>query len=676
MSTPTELVLGRYRALRRLAVGGMGEVFLGEDLDGTRVVLKTMLPELAADRGFVTQFLEEAKLCARLEHPNIVRQLAQGWWSGAPILVLEYVRGRTVAQLIRKMSGLGVPLPLEVVAQLGADAARGLAAAHRAVDDAGQPLHIVHRDVSPQNLMVGLDGRVRVLDFGIALSTERSVRTTTGVVRGKAAYLSPEQIRRSGVTSSADQFALGVVLWEAATGQRLFRGEGDALFLEVLERPIPLPSSAGGPGELDAVVSRMLERDLALRFPSLDAVAERLEALAGEGGRQAVAALMARLGEDDLDVRADSPIVVSSGAETRTAQVLPEGLPSPSPAATVTRLAGLVAAALVAWAGGVAAGGRFEDVAIDALLRWRGPIPVSDEVVHVDIDDEAIQTFGRWPWSRALQARLVTAIAQARPRAAVFDLVWCDPSTPEDDEALRVALAGVEHRVLPSIFEARVGWLHPLPALQAGSTRAHNLVEIDDDGRWRRVSAELDAGTPLPHLSLALSRLLERPEPRPAADGRLRVNWPGQWSESFTHVPAGALLRGEGGAALSGKTVVMAVTAWGHADRRSTAWEREVPSPFVHSSLLSAAWTGRQLRDGSPTLQAAVLGSLLVVVLLLGWRRGASWAAGAAGVALLAWSSVSALAFSRDLVLWTARPALALLGLVVVFGVEALRVRR
>lgn len=264
-----ELILNRYRLGARLAAGGMGEIHLAQAPDGKTVVIKALLPHLAHDAQMVAQFLDEAKLAARLRHPNLVQAHEFGPWNGTWVLAMEHIDGLDLGQLLKRCWKQGLAIPWQVAAAIACDAALGLHFAHELSDARGTRLDLIHRDISPQNILVGRDGRARVLDFGIAASVDKSTRTATGVVKGKLAYMAPEQARSEALTAGVDQFALGLVLWELLTGRRAFSGADDlALLKQALTGEVPRPStlSTAIPPAVEAVVMRMLRPLPAERF--------------------------------------------------------------------------------------------------------------------------------------------------------------------------------------------------------------------------------------------------------------------------------------------------------------------------------------------------------------------------------------------------------------------------
>jgi serine/threonine protein kinase len=225
-------------------------------------------------------FLDEARICARIRHPNVVPTLDVFARNGELFLVMEYVEGESVAQLLRASQSKGQIPPPSIVASIVSGMLHGLHAAHEAKSDRGEPLDIVHRDVSPQNVLVGTDGSARVVDFGVAKALGRLHTTREGAVKGKLAYMAPEQIEGATVTRSADLFAAAAVLWEALTTQRLFQAENEARRMHmILHEPVRLPSEIAPniPAELDAVVIRGLERKSSERYASALEMAEALE---------------------------------------------------------------------------------------------------------------------------------------------------------------------------------------------------------------------------------------------------------------------------------------------------------------------------------------------------------------------------------------------------------------
>jgi serine/threonine protein kinase len=286
MAPPSPEIVGRYAIYGKIAAGGMASVHFGRLLGGAgfsrTVAIKRLHPHLAEDPEFRSTMIDEARLAARIHHPNVVPTLDVVASDGALLLVMEYVRGESLARLMKIEVARGGRVPLPIASAIAIGALHGLHAAHEARSDRGTALGIVHRDVSPQNILVGIDGMPRVIDFGVAKAAGRLQTTQEGVIKGKIAYMAPEQLAASPVTRAADVYAMGVVLWELLAGQRLFVGDNNvALFGSVLAGAKDPPSrhSPNLPAALDALVMKALARDAADRFESAVEMAEMLTRL-------------------------------------------------------------------------------------------------------------------------------------------------------------------------------------------------------------------------------------------------------------------------------------------------------------------------------------------------------------------------------------------------------------
>ncbi len=325
-------VLGRYRLVRRLARGGMATVYqaelLGEHGFAKTVAIKTIHPNMANDARFLEMFLAEARIASRIAHPNVCAITDFGMDEGSPYLVMEYLDGFSLASILARRRG---PIPPDVAARIVADAARGLDAAHAMHDENGRLLGVVHRDVSPQNLFLLRSGVAKVLDFGIAKATHLGGNTAVGTLKGKMSYMAPEQLHGLSVDRRVDVWALGVVLWEATVGKRLFGGTdpGD-IAAGVLGGTIARPASivAGYPEALSDVVMAALSRNPAKRTATSAALADALErylySLGRPCGPSQVSAWLASSGSEESmhdDVRTEP-----SGATTSTTRTVP-GVP-------------------------------------------------------------------------------------------------------------------------------------------------------------------------------------------------------------------------------------------------------------------------------------------------------------------------------------------------------------
>lgn len=287
-TTAGELVAAsRFRIIRRLGVGGMAEVFLaqarGIESFEKAVVLKRILPHLAAEGRFIRMFLEEARLAATLHHLNIAQVFEIGRTDDTYFYTMEYIDGVDLAALLRVVRARSMQVPLEAAVAIAIGVAAGLHYAHEKQDPAGRPLGLVHRDVSPSNVMVARDGGVKLLDFGIAKAADSRLDTRPGEIKGKVPYMSPEQCRCEPVDRRTDVFSLGLVLYELTTGERLLAGSSDAEVLRVLDRdalPLAPLERAGYPPELRAIVLRALQKDPAERYATARELQLDLEAFA------------------------------------------------------------------------------------------------------------------------------------------------------------------------------------------------------------------------------------------------------------------------------------------------------------------------------------------------------------------------------------------------------------
>jgi serine/threonine protein kinase len=284
VATKVGAVANTYQVITKLAAGGMAEIFLARGITSTGVerycVLKRMLPERTGDPRFVQMFVDEARLALLLQHPNIAAGYDIGTLDDLYFYTMEYVHGATVRSLLQRARELDLPVPLACVLTIIAGAAAGLHHAHERLANDGRPLGIVHRDVSHSNLMVSYEGSVKLIDFGVAKASDRSVQTVSGTVKGKITYLSPEQCRGERVDRRSDLFSLGIVMWEMLTRARLYRRSTvfESMTAIVYDEPPP-PSSRRDdiPREVDAIVLRLLAKSVANRFQTAAEVIEAIE---------------------------------------------------------------------------------------------------------------------------------------------------------------------------------------------------------------------------------------------------------------------------------------------------------------------------------------------------------------------------------------------------------------
>ncbi len=301
--------LGNYELLVELAAGGAATVgiaiYRGAAGFERLVVIKRMHRALTKDPEFTAMLMDEARLASSIRHPNVVAVIDVVRVEDEVILVMDYVDSVALSQLLKTAQRTGRPVPLPIVSRIVRDALVGLHDAHEAVDIRRQPLGIVHRDVSPQNVIVGVDGSSRVIDFGIAKARSRIARTRAGIIKGKCGYMSPEQVDGLEVDRRCDVFAAGIVLWEAITGTRLFRGEDEFDEMRrVMRAPIPQPSSlvACSP-DVDALLGHALARRTDERFQTTLAFARALEHAIPPASPAAVSSFVEAVCAPELDYR-------------------------------------------------------------------------------------------------------------------------------------------------------------------------------------------------------------------------------------------------------------------------------------------------------------------------------------------------------------------------------------
>ncbi|HEY2406074.1 MAG TPA: serine/threonine-protein kinase [Polyangiaceae bacterium] len=288
-SASAPATLGDYTLLTRLASGGMATVYVGRKsgVAGFErlVAIKCCHPHLRDNDEFSAMFLDEARLAASIRHPNVVGTLDVS--DGELLyLVMEYIEGCSLGNLIRHAGRSDLQIPPGVALRVMIDTLQGLHAAHELRDSSGRFLNLVHRDVSPQNILLGLDGVSRITDFGIAFASARSTQTQDGLIKGKFSYIAPEQLTGHNITRRMDIFSAGSVLWEALTGRALFRRKDDAATIHaVVSAPIPTLSSVIPelPSELDVVLQRALDRNPDARYRTAADFADALERLALPG---------------------------------------------------------------------------------------------------------------------------------------------------------------------------------------------------------------------------------------------------------------------------------------------------------------------------------------------------------------------------------------------------------
>jgi len=281
---------GKYILLRKIATGGMAEIFLARQtgVEGFEklVVIKRILPHLSENEEFINMFLDEARIAAQLNHPHIVQIFDLGKVEGSYFITMEYVHGDDLSQIVKQGQKVGRPLPMDHTVKIIAMTCEGLHYAHTKSDIMGRALHIVHRDISPQNILVTYEGSAKLVDFGIAKAASQAGQTRAGVLKGKFAYMSPEQILGEELDGRSDIFAIGIILYELSVGRRLFKRDSEPEIMRAItEGQVPPPHKINPdvPPELEAVIMRALATNRDERYPDARRMQMDLERLFRQG---------------------------------------------------------------------------------------------------------------------------------------------------------------------------------------------------------------------------------------------------------------------------------------------------------------------------------------------------------------------------------------------------------
>ncbi|MBE7448393.1 MAG: serine/threonine protein kinase [Kofleriaceae bacterium] len=282
---------GKYYLLERINVGGMAEVFRAKayGVEGFErlVAVKRILPNIAEDKDFIRMFIDEAKIAVQLNHANIAQIFDLGVVDSSYYIALEHVHGRDVRAIYDRARAGGEPMPIAQACFIIMKICEGLDYAHNKRDQSGRDLHLVHRDVSPQNILVSFEGEVKLIDFGIAKAAGKGAKTQAGILKGKFGYMSPEQVRGLPIDRRTDIFSCGIVLYELLTGERLFVGESDFSTLEKVRNVEILPPSTYNrkiPDELERIVLKALTKDVDDRYQNAIDLHDELQAFVYTAG--------------------------------------------------------------------------------------------------------------------------------------------------------------------------------------------------------------------------------------------------------------------------------------------------------------------------------------------------------------------------------------------------------
>lgn len=375
-------VVGRYVIDKEIASGGMATVHLGRLMGAAgfarTVAIKRLHPHFAKDKEFVDLFVDEARLAARIRHPNVVSTLDVVKRDGEVLLVMDFVEGESLSRIVKVAAARETQLPLPISTAIIVGTLHGLHAAHEATNDKGEPLNLIHRDVSPQNILVGVNGIPMLLDFGIAKAAERSHQTRDGVLKGKIAYMPPELVLgEAEVDRRVDIYAASVVLWEMLTGTRLVRGPNDIAtarrILEAKHEPPSRYNPAVGP-LIDSLVMKGLSARADDRFATALEMADALEEACSVATPRKVAAVVAQFAGTAIAERKSLVSELESGSGQL--KVLPSQ-PPPKTEITNTEIGSMSASAAARprrrglWLG-LAAAGVVATIAVAALWRTGG----------------------------------------------------------------------------------------------------------------------------------------------------------------------------------------------------------------------------------------------------------------------------------------------------------------
>jgi serine/threonine-protein kinase len=319
------LQIGRYVLYDEIASGGMAKVHLGRAqgaLGFSKIVaIKRILPHLLGEQEFVDMFVDETRVAARIQHPNVVSTLDAVVTDREVFLVMELVLGEPVSRLLRTARKRREAVPAGIAVAIIAGVLRGLHAAHDAKNDNGESLGVVHRDVSPQNIIVGIDGVARIIDFGVAKARGRLQTTRDGRIKGKMAYMSPEQLSGHEPDLRTDVYATAVILWEALAGRRLHKGDNDAIvYSNVMHSHVPRPGELvpNIPPALDAAIMCALARDARMRFQSAEEMVRALEAAVHPASPTVVGEWVRSLAGAGIDTRAARIAEIERGVHLTT----------------------------------------------------------------------------------------------------------------------------------------------------------------------------------------------------------------------------------------------------------------------------------------------------------------------------------------------------------------------
>jgi CheY-like chemotaxis protein len=436
--------LGKYQILTRLSVGGMAEIFLASTTDAegrTRLVtLKRILPDLRERDEFVNMFVNEARITASLQHPHIAQVYELGQDRDELFIAMEFIAGQSLAAILRRCHRLNRPVPMGFTAMVGRDLCKALDAAHNHTLLTGERAPIIHRDVSPGNVMVGYDGQVKVIDFGVAKATSTLSRTLTGAVKGSHGYMSPEQARGAPLDARSDLFSAAAVLHEMMTGRPLFLKDSElATFRGILrdEIPSPLSLNPGVPKALSDALMTALQRNPDARYPSAVKMARALQGAIPSmifTAEEAQSLMGELFGEQAAQTRALFGLA-QSGAEHRALEAAAVKLQEPTPARPEARPAERAPAPATDVFGRLPTGvmhladlagdpmSPFDVAANEPVVEGAVVMSVDDSVISRDFIEAHLESKGFPVLHAASAEEALGHIAQRLPDLVLLDVV-------------------------------------------------------------------------------------------------------------------------------------------------------------------------------------------------------------------------------------------------------------
>jgi serine/threonine protein kinase len=515
---------GRYTLVKRIATGGMAEIWLARQsgLAGFNrfVVIKRILSHLSEQSTFVDMFLDEARTSALLNHPNAVQIYDLGREGEAYFIAMEYIAGENLSAIAWRGTQREQPLPIQLAVRIIVDASKALHYAHHLRSSDGRWLRIVHRDVSPQNILVTYDGEVKVVDFGIAKAATRSEHTKTGMLKGKFSYMSPEQCLGAPVDMRADVFALGILLYEMCTGHRLFKHESELMILDMITKRAVVPPSSLAPhvpAELERIILRALQKEASDRYPHARALQQDLEAFLrshpGPSSHADLASHMRSLFQDRIEEKRRILEIASRDDFEERFGVGPDAVTVRSAAGTagpVELFTGPTAAASADGAEPPSAGTAPDATrAVPSRQRWLSLAAMALALVVIAASVSVL--WGRWGASSSVFREAAAPGFQGR---ILVDSIPAGATIYLDGEPMRHA-SGEFARTPSEIGPLSSRRTYRLELRKEGYAPYLDLLEL---------TAELDGARLRPRLAARPGRVRVRAEGDAAARARLRID--------------------------------------------------------------------------------------------------------------------------------------------------------